>query len=101
MRRLKGSLVWKLTIWFLLLSFLPLAIMTIFVRHTVSETLTDSAADYTLITVKLLANEVSSSTDDRAAQMLFTDIVNEDQFAFLLGEDGTYLAHSNEPKVGS
>ena len=100
MRRPKGSLVWKLTIWFLLLSFVPLAIMAIFVRHTVSETLTDSAADDTLSRVKLLANEVSSTADDRSAQMLLADIVNEDQFAFLLGEDGTYLAHSNRAKVG-
>ena len=75
--------------------------MTIFVRHTVSGTLTNLAADDTLSRVRLLANEVSSSTDDRAAQMLFTDIANENQFAFLVGEDGVYLAHSDRAMVGA
>ena len=100
MKRFKGSLVWKLTIWFLLLSFLPLAVLAIFTRHTVSETFSELASDDTLSQVKLLANEVSSSTDDRDLQALLARFVKEDQFAFLVAEGGNYLAHSDGSKVG-
>jgi len=100
MKRLKGSLVWKLTIWFLLLSFLPLAVLAIFTRHTVSETFFELASDDTLSQVKLLANEVSSSTDDRELQTLLARFVKEDQYAFLVSEGGNYLAHSDGSKAG-
>ena len=100
MRRLKSSLVWKLTVWFLLLSFLPLAVMTIFVRQTVSDTFADLASDDTRSQTKLLANEVSTSIDERQVQGIFADFNNDTQFAFLVGEKGRYLSHSDETKVG-
>ena len=100
MKKLKDSLVWKLTIWFLLLSFLPLVVMAIFARHTVSETFSELASEDTLSQVKLLANEVSSSTDDRAVQALLDHFVNENQVAFLVGHAGNYLAHSDGSKLG-
>ena len=98
MRRLTNSLVWKLTIWFLLLSFLPLVVMSIFVRQTVSDTFAEVAADETLSEVKLLANEVSASTDDRQVHSNLADFVDEDRFAFLMSEAGEYLAHSDRAR---
>lgn len=100
MRRLTNSLVWKLTIWFLLLSFLPLVVMSIFVRQTVSDTFADVAADETLSQVKLLSNEVSASTDDRQLQSILAGFVDESRFAFLISECGEYLAHSDGSKSG-
>ena len=100
MRRLTNSLVWKLTIWFLLLSFLPLVVMSIFVRQTVSDTFADVAADETLSQVKLLANEVSASTDDRQIQSTLAGFVDKDRFAFLMGEGGQYLANSGGSEAG-
>ena len=100
MRRLKSSLVWKLTVWFLLLSFLPLAVMTIFVRQTVSDTFADLAADDTRSQAKLLAIEVSTSIDERQVQPILADFRNGTQLAFLLGEKGKYVNHSDEAKVG-
>jgi signal transduction histidine kinase len=100
MRRLTNSLVWKLTIWFLLLSFLPLVVMSIFVRQTVSDTFADVAADETLSQVKLLSNEVSASTDDRQLHSILAGFVDESRFAFLIAESGEYLAHSDGSKAG-
>jgi len=37
MIRLKSSLIWKITIWFLLLSFLHIGVMVLFVRQNVSD----------------------------------------------------------------
>jgi len=100
MRRLGSSLIWKLTIWFLLLSFLPIGVMVVFVRQNVADTFADLAADDTFSQVRLLANEVSASTDERELQTLLADGTNENQFSFIIGEDGVYMAHSDGAKVG-
>ena len=99
MRRLTNSIVWKLTIWFLLLSFLPLVVMSIFVRQTVSDTFAEVAADETLSQVKLLANEVSTSTGDTQVHSKLADFVDEGRFAFLMSETGEYLAHSGRARA--
>ena len=97
---LRGSLVWKLTIWFLLLSLLPIGVIVLFVRQDVSDELTNLAKDDTGSQVSLLANEISSAIDDRRLQELIGGATNETQVAFLVGEDGAYVAHSDEAGVG-
>ena len=97
---LRGSLVWKLTIWFLLLSLLPIGVIVLFVRQDVSEELTNLAKEDTGSHVSLLANEISSYVDGRQLQELIADATNETQIAFLVGEDGAYVAHGDEAEVG-
>ena len=97
---LKSSLVWKLTIWFVLLSLLPIGVIVLFVRQDVSEELTNLAKEDTSSQVSLLANEISSSLDDRQSQDLIADASNETQVALLVGEDGAYVAHGDEGRVG-
>jgi serine phosphatase RsbU (regulator of sigma subunit)/HAMP domain-containing protein len=97
---LRGSLVWKLTIWFLLLSLLPIGVIVLFVRQDVSDELTNLAKDDTGSQVSLLAIEISASIDDRRLQGLIADATNETQVAFLVGTDGAYVAHDDEARVG-
>ena len=96
-----SSLVWKLMIWFLLLSLLPIGVIVIFVRQDVSDELTNLAKEDAGSQVSLLANEISSSIDDRQVHELIADATNEIQVAFLVGEDGAYVAHGDEARVGS
>ena len=100
MKTLTGSITWKLTIWFLLLSVLPIAVMAIFVRQNVADTIEDLAADDTLSQVTLLANELSASVNEGEVQALLSDITNQSQSAFLIGENGVYVAHPNGDRVG-
>ncbi len=97
---LRRSLVWKLTIWFLLLSLLPIGVIVLFVRQDVSEELTNLAKEDIGSEVSLLAKEISSSIDDRQLQQLIADATNETHVAFLVGEDGVYVVHGNESRVG-
>ena len=53
---LRGSLVWKLAIWFLLLSLLPIGVIVLFVRQDVSDELTNLAKIDTGSQASLLAN---------------------------------------------
>ncbi len=89
-----------MTIWFLLLSFLPLAVMTIFIRQTVSDTFDQLAADDTLSQARLLAHEISASSDEGQIHVILADSVDETQLAFLVSATGRYMAHSNGGKVG-
>ena len=98
--RLKNSLVWKLTVWFLLLSLLPLAVMSIFVRQTVSDTFDELAADETLSQARLLAHEISTSIDANQVQTILANSGGETRLAFLVGDTGRYTAHSDDDKVG-
>ena len=98
---LRGSLAWKLTIWFLLLSLLPIGVIVLFVRRDVSEELTNLAKEDTSSQVSLLANQISSSIDDRQLQELIADATNESQLAFIVGEDGAYVAHGDEARVAN
>ena len=97
---MRHSLVWKLTIWFLLLSLLPIGVIVLFVRQDVSKELTDLAKEDTGSQVSLLANEISSSIHDRQLQELIADATNETQVAFLVGENGAYIAHGDEARSG-
>ena len=98
--RLKNSLVWKLTVWFLLLSLLPLAVMSIFVRQTVSDTFDELAADETLSQARLLAHEISTFIDANQVQTILANSGGETRLAFLVGDTGRYTAHSDDDKVG-
>ena len=97
---LRNSLVWKLAIWFLLLSLLPIGVIVLFVRQDVSEELTNLAKEDTGRQVSLLAKEISSSIDDRRLQELIADATHETQVAVLVGEDGAYVAHGSQGRVG-
>ncbi len=65
-----------------------------------SEELTNLAKEDTGSQVALLAKEISSSIGDRQLQELIADATNETQVAFLIAEDGAYVAHGNEGRVG-
>ncbi|MDP6453182.1 MAG: SpoIIE family protein phosphatase [SAR202 cluster bacterium] len=98
---LRSSLVWKLTIWFLLLSLLPIGVIVLFIRQDVSEEFMNLAKEDTGSQVSLLANEIASSIDDRELESILADATNETQVAFLLGEDGAYVFHGDASKMGS
>ena len=95
----KGSLVWKLTIWFLLLSLLPIGVVVLFVRQDVLEELVNLAKQDTASQASLLANEISASADDRQVQGLIEDATSESRVAFLVGEDGAYAAHGEASRA--
>ena len=101
MKQFTGSLAWKLTIWFFLLSIFPIVVMAVFVRQNVADTIADLAADEVLSRVILLANEASSAIDDGNLPSLMASKTDETHLAFVLGPDGSYVAHSDPAMVGA
>jgi PAS domain S-box-containing protein len=98
--RLTGSLAWKLTIWFLLLSFFPIMVMAVFVRQNVADAIEDVVASYTQSRVMLLAREITGEADTAEVQGALTVVADDAHKAYLLGDDGKYVAHSDPGAAG-
>ena len=101
MQRLRNSLALRLTVWFLLLSFLPLAVMTIFVRRNVADAFVELEAHYHGNQARALAAATSLLGDGEgdAAQALLAATIDGHHAVFIVDENGAYVAHSDEDKV--
>lgn len=99
MQKLKNSLSWRLTIWFLLLSLLPIAVMAIFARRTVTETFTSLVVNNTSYQAHLLATNAALLHDSDALQVLVESGSNEHYQALVIDENGKYVAHPDKSKI--
>jgi GAF domain-containing protein len=95
----KSPLIWRLTLWFLLLSLIPIGIVLVFVQRQVR----DAAVDQQLLQIshqaRLLAVQVMRQPEQ--AQEIMEQFRTENQTAFLLNDNKMYIAHSDLTKVGT
>ncbi|MBI2954187.1 MAG: GAF domain-containing protein [Chloroflexi bacterium] len=87
-RHIKGTLAWRLVILLTLMSFLPIAVMVIFVRHTVAEALIALESRDTLMQARQLATEVPLLADEAVIQDLLASSSDEHRTSFIAGRDG-------------
>jgi len=100
-----NTLALRLTVWFLLLSFLPLGVMAVFTRRDVASAFFELSARHQHRHAVALASDLSSLGDDAGGE---TDVVQSllaansdaDSVAFVVDESGVYVAHSDEAKAG-
>jgi len=97
--QMKSSIIWRMVAWFLLLALIPLGAVTIFVQRQVNQTVLNVELQAAVREARLHATESSYHPDDFEQH---TQIYKGTQeIAFILGKDGTYLAHTNQQKIGS
>ncbi len=103
MQRLGNSLAVRLTVWFLLLSFLPLGVMAVFVRRNVAGAFIESEVHHHRSQAEVLAAGISLLDDDDrdSVQALLAAAVDGHDAAFIVDENGRYVAHSDEDQVTS
>ncbi len=94
----KNSIIWKMLAWFLLLALIPLGAVTIFVQRQVNQTVLDVELQAAVKEARLHAAE-SAYHPDAFEQHTQIYKGTEDN-AFILGADGTYLAHTDRQKIG-
>ncbi len=99
MTQFRSPLIWRLTLWFLLLSLIPVGIVLVFVQRQVRSTIVDQQIQSLSDQASLLSRLITSQPEN--TQALIDEFGVEDQIAFLLGADGTYIAHSISNKVGN
>src|ERR1044071_3718618 len=95
----KSPLIWRLILWFLLLSLIPIGIVLVFVQRQVRDAAIDQQIQQVNDQARLLALQVTRQPE--RAQEIVEEFKTEDQLAFLLDSDGNYAAHSDLSKVGS
>ncbi len=95
----KSPLIWRLTLWFLLLSLIPIGIVLVFVQRQVRDTAVDQQILQVSDQARLLALQVTRQPE--RAQELTEQFRTENQTAFLLNDNRIYIAHSDLTKVGT
>jgi signal transduction histidine kinase len=89
-RQLRDSVAGRLAIWFLLLVFIPIAVLAVIVRSSVTEAFVDLGLRESERQAVILADAVSSLVhfDDLAATMI--KVADDEHSAFLIDRDGNY-----------
>ena len=95
MKRPRGSLALRLTIWFLFLSFLPLAVLSTFVRDDAAAAFADLVKHYQQDEADLLADYIALLGDQAPLQSLLLNRHTAQQATFVVDGSGNYLARSD------
>src|SRR3990172_11518585 len=97
--QVKSSIIWRMLAWFLLLALIPLGTVMIFVQRQVNQTVLDVELQGLVREARLHAAESAHHPDTfEEHTQIYQDT---DEVAFILGANGTYLAHTDQQKIGS
>lgn len=99
MTQFKSPLIWRLILWFLLLSLIPIGIVLVFVQRQVRATIVDQQIQGLSDQARLLSLQVTDQPE--RAQKFVEEFSTEGKTAFLLNEEGLYTAHLDSNKIGS
>ena len=97
--QVKSSIIWRMIAWFLLLALIPLGAVTIFVQRQVNQTVLDVELQAVVREASLHASESVYHPD--AFEEHTQIFQGAEEFAFIIGRDDTYLAHTDRQKIGA
>ncbi len=100
MKRLLKSVAFRLSIWFLLLSVLPLLVMAIFVRSSMLAELQREASDYTRQQAEIDAVFIGRLDGSMPPQEFVASSQPRNGSHFVIDLSGNYVAHPDAGKVG-
>jgi signal transduction histidine kinase/HAMP domain-containing protein len=91
MERIRDSIAWRLTVWFLLLSLLPIGVLVVFVRQSVTDTYLELGLQESQRQAVVLAEAAASAVEFDSLTEVLVRVGDERHTAFLLDEHGEYL----------
>jgi len=97
--QVKSSIIWRMIAWFLLLALIPLGAVVIFVQRQVNQTVLNVELQAAVREARMHAAESAYHPDAFEQHTQIYEGTTE--VAFILGTDGTYLAHTDQQKIGS
>src|SRR3990172_1993273 len=97
--QVKSSIIWRMLAWFLLLALIPLGAVVIFVQRQVNQTVVNVELQSAVREARLHAAE--SAYHPNAFEQHTQIYEGTKEVAFILGTDGTYLAHTDQQKIGA
>ena len=101
MIQLRSPIIWRLTIWFLVLSLIPIAIVVMFIQRQVRDNIITTQLEIIRDHAHIYSArmEIEPDKEQAFAEDMMNNTANGDAF-FLIAVNGTYLAHSNPEKIG-
>ena len=99
MSQFRSPLIWRLILWFLLLSLIPVGIVLVFVQRQVRVTFIDQQIQSLSEQASLLSNQIADQP--ARTQAIIDEYGNESQSAFILDKNGSYIANSIPSKIGT
>jgi len=97
--KVRSSIIWRTLAWFLLLALIPLGAVMIFVQRQVNQTILDVGLQAAVQEARLHAAESAYHPDAFEQHTQIYD--GSEVWVFILGTDGTYLAHTDPQKIGA
>ena len=98
MLQFRSSIVWRLILWFLLLSLIPIGVVLVFVQRQVRQSVIDQQMQEVGDDARLFSSEVAE--DPNKINSFVAEFNTSEQTSFILGGDGTYLAHPDPELIG-
>lgn len=101
MSQLRSPIILRLTIWFLVLSLIPIGTVFFFVQSQIRENIISTQMEIMRDHARIYSARMDTETgkEQALAEDMMISSANGDVF-FLLARNGTYLAHSLPDKVG-
>ncbi len=96
-----NSLAIRLTIWFVLLSALPLVTVAIFVLNSVESGFDRSTIENQKEQTQLLATALSYSTDPQVISFFHEHYLTQKNSFYIVDQDGRYLFCPDHSKIGT
>ena len=88
MVRLRNTVAWRLSIWFVLLSLLPIGTMLVFVRHNVASAFSEQSAREAQVEAEVIARAAALAPSDVALREVLTAGSDGGRSVLLVGSDG-------------
>ena len=98
MAQLRSPIIWRLILWFVLLSLIPIGIVVIFIQRNVRAAFIDASLADLRHSASVFSTSFMSAYSAGEPTELKTE--NEGENVFVLAPDGTYFAHPDPTKIG-
>ncbi len=97
----KGSLALRLTVLFLLLTFVPLGILALLVHLTITNSFYSLGTHYLREQAQAVAISLAGSERSISQEAIILGTQLDDHYVFVINPEGVYIAHPDVSKVGS
>ncbi len=101
MTRSRSPLAWRLMLWLVLFSLVPLVIVYLFMQQQVRQTFLDRQLEIIASQVRVYSARLAAAPGDEQNTTVAIANITDNTIFFLIGGNGKYIAHTDPNKVGS
>jgi len=99
--RIRNSVATKLTLWFLLLAMVPLAVFFIFISPHVNDAFMSAASEHMAYEARLLGAGISFLNSEDEMRAVVVNNSDEGHVSFIIDKNGLYTIHPDKAKINT